>query len=234
MATGLASASWPEIDPVAGDRILVVPIGSTEQHGLHLPFDTDTRIATALVHQAAARLGDRVVVAPALAFGASGEHADFAGTISIGTDGLTTVLVEIGRSADAFAGVVFVNGHGGNVDALGAAVGCLRGEGRNVGSWSWSLPGADAHAGRTETSLLLAIDPSVVHLEAAKAGRREPIAELVEDLRTTGVRAVSPNGVLGDPAGANAAEGRAFLARLVDDLVAFLSERRPRNVGATG
>jgi creatinine amidohydrolase len=214
----LSAASWPDLDRVAATSVLLVPVGSTEQHGPHLPFDTDTRIATALADRAAQRLGDRVVVAPAVAFGSSGEHADFAGTISVGTDVLTSVLVEIGRSADAFAAVVFVNGHGGNAEALDAAVGLLRAESRTVSAWSWSLPGADAHAGRTETSLLLAIDPTVVRSDVAEAGRTEPIAELLADLRAHGVRAASPNGVLGDPTGASVSEGCRSLTRLVDGL----------------
>ncbi|HET8930011.1 MAG TPA: mycofactocin biosynthesis peptidyl-dipeptidase MftE [Acidimicrobiales bacterium] len=215
----LASATWPTIEAVAGDRTLLVPVGSTEQHGPHLPLDTDTRIARALAAGATDRLGDGVLVAPAVAYGASGEHADFTGTLSIGTDALTTVLVELGRSADAFRRVVFVNGHGGNADALASAVATLRSESRNALAWSWSLPGADAHAGRTETSLLLAIDPGVVRLEVAEAGRTEPITELLPALRAGGVRAVSSNGVLGDPTGASAREGRDLLAYLVDGLV---------------
>lgn len=223
----LKSSTWPRIEATAQRRLLLVPVGSTEQHGPHLPFDTDTRIAVALVDRAAERLGDRIVVAPAVAYGASGEHADFPGTLSIGTEALTTVLVELGRSADAFAGVVFVNGHGGNADALHSAVDVLVAEGRNARAWSWSLPGADAHAGRTETSLLLALDPDAVDLEAVEPGRTEPLSGLLDDLRRDGVRDVSPNGVLGDPTGASATEGASLLDRLVTDLVDMVLDRHP-------
>src|ERR1700745_3964286 len=117
---------------------VMIPLGSTEQHGPHLPLDTDTRIATAVARGAVAGLGSRLeqgwVVAPALAYGASGEHQDFAGTISIGTEALTMLLVEYGRSATCWAHrLAFVNGHGGNVGALNDAVGKLRAEGRDVG-----------------------------------------------------------------------------------------------------
>lgn len=223
---GLGARTTTEVAGDAARRILLVPVGSTEQHGPHLPLDTDTRIAVELARRAAAA-SDRFVVGPAIAYGASGEHAGFAGTVSIGTDVLTSVLVEVGRSADAFAGVVFVNGHGGNAEALRSAVGLLRGEGRAVRAWSWALPGADAHAGRTETSLLLAIAPATVRLERAVPGRTEPIDELFDALRAHGVVGVSPNGVLGDPTGASAVEGEALLERLVGDLVEFLG-RRPR------
>ena len=118
MTGALGESTWPEVAD-RGPSVLAVPLGSVEQHGPHLPLDTDTRIAVALVAALAAARPD-VVAAPPLAYGASGEHAGFPGTLSIGTEALTTVLVELGRSADAFAGVVFVNGHGGNLEAVRA------------------------------------------------------------------------------------------------------------------
>ncbi len=222
----LAASTTLDAAASSGDQILLIPLGSTEQHGPHLPLDTDTRIACRLADLAAARCGAGVAVAPAVAYGASGEHTGFVGTLSIGTEVLTRVCVELGRSADAYERVVFLNGHGGNAAALTAAVATLESEGRAATAWSWSLPGADAHAGRTETSLLLAIDASVVRLDAAEPGRTEPLVELLPALRANGVRAVSPNGVLGDPGGASAAEGEAMLSSLVDDLVAALDRSR--------
>src|SRR3954454_19076570 len=115
-STSLGEATWNTV----ATPLLAVPVGSCEQHGPHLPLDTDTRIA---VHLAEALGHGRpdVVVAPAGAVGASGEHAGFPGTLSIGTAALTTVLIELIRSADHFAGVVLVNGHGGNAEAVGAS-----------------------------------------------------------------------------------------------------------------
>lgn len=206
--------------------VLLVPVGSCEQHGPHLPLDTDARVALAVAEEAAARQPD-VLVAPVVAYGASGEHAGFPGTLSIGTEVLRAVLVELGRSAFPPAGpapwraVVFVDGHGGNRDAVLGAVEQLRAEGRPVGSWSPRLPGADAHAGRTETSLLLALDPGAVGDERPR-GPVAPLRELLPALRSGGIAAVSPNGVLGDAAGASAHEGRALLGALVADLVAAI------------
>lgn len=223
----LGDRTTADMGPVAGTHTLLVPVGSTEQHGPHLPLDTDTRIATELARRVATVLPDRVVVAPALAYGASGEHAGFAGTVSIGTEVLASVLVEIGRSADAFAGVVFVNGHGGNAAALRRGLDVLVAEGRNVRCWSWSVPDADAHAGRTETSLLLAIAPAVVRMDLAVPGRTEPVGELIDALRAKGVAGVSPNGVLGDPRDASRAEGEQLLERLTGDLITFLDSDEP-------
>ena len=118
----LAGMRWPE---VAGGprRLLVVPVGSLEQHGPHLPLDTDTRIAVAVARRACAgRAG--VALAPAIGIGASGEHAEFPGTLSIGTEALTACLIELGRHASLhWAALLLVNGHGGNAAAVEAAAG---------------------------------------------------------------------------------------------------------------
>jgi creatinine amidohydrolase len=198
--------------------ILCVPLGSCEQHGPHLPLGTDTVIAEALADALAARR-PVVVVAPPVAITASGEHAGFPGTLSIGTEAMTTVVVELVRSADWADGVVLVNGHGGNRQAVDQAVATLGEEGRRVLSWWPRVPGGDAHAGHTETSLLLELRPELVRGELAAAGATAPLGELAGPLRAHGVRAVSANGVLGDPTGASAEVGAALLDGLVDDLV---------------
>jgi mycofactocin precursor peptide peptidase len=209
---------------VAAGAILAVPLGATEQHGPHLPLSTDTEIAAALVERLATARSS-VVAAPPLAYGSSGEHAGFAGTLSIGQEALERVVVELVRSASAtFARVLLVCAHGGNLVPLRRAELRLRGEGRDVRAWlpRWS---AGEHAGRVETSLMLALAPERVRLERAAAGATEPVEELMPRLAREGVRAVSPNGVLGDPAGASAEEGCALLAdeiaRLVDAVDAW-------------
>ena len=197
-------------------RILLVPVGSLEQHGPHLPLDTDARIAAAVASGAAA-LREGVVVAPAIAFGSSGEHAGFAGTLSIGTQALSEVLIELGRDAARdWEALLFVNGHGGNASAVGTAATRLVAEGKHCAAFAVSAGSGDAHAGVTETSLMLHLEPSAVRLDLAEAGDTRPVGELIEQLRASGVRSVSPNGVLGDPRGATAELG----SRLLDELVA--------------
>lgn len=210
----LADDPWPRVDR---RTVLLVPTGSTEQHGPHLPLDVDTRIAQAVCERAAELIGGATRVAPPLEYGASGEHQAFAGTLSIGTEALAQVLIELARSARTWAErIVFVNAHGGNLDAASRARAVLSAEGAPV-RWHSCRHGG-MHADRAETSLMLHLDPARVDLARAAAGAVEPIGALLPRMREGGVRAVSPNGVLGDPAGANAAEGAALLAAMADDL----------------
>lgn len=225
MTAHLGEWTWPELHHRRRRPLLAVPVGSCEQHGPHLPLDTDTRIAEALARGLVASFepGD-VVVAPSLTITASGEHAGFPGTLSIGSAVMEQVLVELVRSADWSSGVVLVNGHGGNAGAVQRAVATLQHEQRRVLAWWPRVPDGDAHAGHVETSLLLAIAPEQVRVDRAEAGPTTPLARLADRLRAEGVRAVSPNGVLGDPDGANAAHGRSLLTRLTIDLVAAVDE----------
>jgi creatinine amidohydrolase len=268
------------VEQLAADgAVLAVPVGATEQHGPHLPMATDTDVAMALAGRLAARRRD-VIVAPPVGYGSSGEHAGFAGTISIGQDALELMLVELGRSAaQTFRHILFISAHGGNDEPVTRATQRLRAESRDVIAW---MPGhhpalvpakalglapapdpeissaagtgpssagdrpdraitgrsgrvsadrgrsarespADAHAGRVETSIQLSLGPDRVRPGLAAAGNTAPIAELMTVLRTSGVRAVSPNGVLGDPAGASADEGAALLKWLESQLLAVVS-----------
>ena len=218
----MASRSLAELTTadVAGTApILAVPVGSCEQHGPHLPLGTDTIIAEHLAGRLAAEVA-RVVVAPALAVSASGEHAAFPGTLSIGREVTTAVLVELARSADWAAGIVLVNGHGGNREAVAAASATIRAEGRNVLAWWPRVEGGDAHAGHTETSLLLAIRPDLVAGDRLEAGDPRQLATIGAELRRGGVAAVSPNGVLGDPRAATLGAGNLLLDLLAAELVA--------------
>ncbi|MEU0463315.1 mycofactocin biosynthesis peptidyl-dipeptidase MftE [Amycolatopsis sp. NPDC006131] len=211
----LADLAWPELGE---RRLLAVPLGATEQHGPHLPYTVDTEIAVELCRRLA-EARPEVVVAPPLPYGSSGEHAGFPGTLSIGQEVTELLVVELVRSADAFAGVLLVCAHGGNAAPLRRAVAKLRNEGRNVRAWCPDGPADDTHAGRLETSVMLALRPEAVRVDRFEAGATRPLPELIGRLRDEGVRGVSPNGVLGDPAGATAEAGRATLRRWADALL---------------
>ncbi|UGU30764.1 mycofactocin biosynthesis peptidyl-dipeptidase MftE [Mycolicibacterium smegmatis] len=216
--------------------MVLVPVGSTEQHGPHLPLDTDTRIAAAVAGTVVEQFGapaDRdAVVAPPVAYGASGEHEGFPGTVSIGTAALELLLVEYGRSASKWTSrIVFVNGHGGNVEALAAAVALLRYEGRDAGWVPCSVPDADAHAGHTETSVLLHISPDDVLTDELVCGNTAPLAELMPRMRSGGVAAVSELGILGDPTTATAAEGERIFAEMVNGCADRIKRWQPDRNG---
>jgi creatinine amidohydrolase len=225
MTHHLGRTTWTEHHRRTRPAIIAVPIGSCEQHGPHLPLDTDTRIATALAEGLADKYdeGD-VLVAPPLAISASGEHAGFPGTLSLGTEVFEHVVVELVRSADWSSGVVLVNGHGGNRAPVERAVRLLHREDRKVLSWWPTISGGDAHAGDTETSMMLAIAPDLVRMHRAEVGVTAPLADLMDEIRSGGVRSVSRNGVLGDPLRASASAGRTMLTRLAIDLVAAVDE----------
>jgi creatinine amidohydrolase len=214
-ARELGGMTWTDVD----NRLLIVPVGSCEQHGPHLPLDTDTVIASELSRDLAGRRSD-CLVAPAITISASGEHQGFPGTLSIGTEVMAGVLIELARSADWAAGVVFVNGHGGNVTAMQRAGEVFEREHRKVLIWWPALPDGDPHAGHTETSLMLALTPDRVRMERAQSGPIPALADLVR----FGVLPLSATGVLGDPTEASADAGATIFTYLADHLAAAVAE----------
>lgn len=210
-----------------GSKILILPLGSWEQHGPHLPLDTDSVIVSRVVHDALAQSTinpEQFLCAPLFPITASDEHAGFAGGLSTGTEALTNAVVAICRSAHSWAaGTLIVNGHGGNYDALQKIVSAVTYE--NLTASVWTLPsysGGDMHAGHTETSLMLHIAPeSVRH---AHITSRDSSAPNVDVLREVGVQGVSTSGVLGNPATATAQHGRDVLDMYVRSLTAHMTQ----------
>ena len=227
MTARLGDVTWTDLWNFAPRPIIAIPVGSCEQHGPHLPLDTDTRIAVALAQGLVSSFepGD-VLIGPTLEATSSGEHAGFPGTLSVGAEVVEQLIIELVRSADWSAGVVLVNGHGGNSHPVQRAANTLIGEGRRVLAWWPHIRNGDAHAGESETSMMLALAPELVRMTRAEAGRQEPLVELIDELRSNGMKAVSPNGILGDPRGATANHGKALLTRLTIDLVAAVDEWR--------
>ena len=206
--------------------IVLLALGSWEQHGAHLPFDTDTVIIESVV-DAAIRSVDpentQFSVVPTIGVTASDEHNGFAGTLSIGTHNLSDAIVSIARSASWARGICIVNGHGGNADALKLVHSALDYE--NIRHSIWSLPyyeGADMHAGHTETSLMLHLAPGTVRMDLAEVGAVGDSEMLIERMRAGGIKEVSSNGVVGDPTNANAAHGATMLSFYADHLTKLL------------
>ena len=206
--------------------IVLLALGSWEQHGAHLPFDTDTVIIESVV-DAAIRSVDpentQFSVVPTIGVTASDEHNGFAGTLSIGTNALSDAVVSIARSASWARGICIVNGHGGNADALKLVHSALDYE--KIRHSIWSLPyyeGADMHAGHTETSLMLHLAPDTVRMDLAEVGAVGDSEMLIERMRAGGIKEVSSNGVVGDPTNATAAHGATMLSFYADHLTKLL------------
>ena len=224
----LGQMSSPEVDQ---SSVLVIAVGSCEQHGPHLPLGTDTFIASWLTQQICEAVPG-TVEGPPITIGASGEHEGFSGTLSIGTSVLDQLLCEVIRSArSSFSAVVLVNGHGGNEQALELARARADFEGDRVLVVHAATNGGDAHAGATETSMLLALHRELVDLDRAARGNVAPLSDLADQLRAKGVKSVSANGILGDPTGATAQAGEAILealrARSIERVARWAQEVTP-------
>lgn len=208
-------------------KILLLPLGSWEQHGPHLPFDTDTIIIDSVITHALRDMqvdANAFSIAPTIAISASDEHIGFPGTLSTGTEALVQSVVAICRSASWSQGVCIVNGHGGNADALARISSALTYE--KIRHSIWSLPsydGADMHAGHTETSVMLHVAPDIVQTDRIERGTVGDASGLVAQMRTSGVAGVSANGVLGDPTTATREHGIAVMNLYSTSLLAHLA-----------
>lgn len=235
----------PESARLSPDSVAVLPLGSIEQHGPHLPLSTDLTVATATAQAAAAKAEGDMQLLPPLAYTKSDEHAWSSGTLWLSWDTLMRVLVDIGRSLSAspVRRLVFFNGHGGNSGLLQVASRELR---RQFGFRTFLMhPGAPAdqggvspagelgmgvHGGLNETSVMLHLRPDLVHLDLAVRSVPEKLAEyehigfgkkvsfgwLSDDFGT--------NGTIGDPTGATSERGRRLFDANVSHCAAALEE----------
>jgi len=240
--------------------VLVQPIGAIEQHGPHLPVMTDAFVAESIAAGAVRRLPDEapVWVLPTLHYGKSSEHLGRAGTISLSTRTLLSVCEDVGRSvaASGFRRLVFVNGHGGNPSTLDTVARDIRTEtglmvfpvttGRLGLPEGFDVPDEEfsIHGGHVETSLVLALDPSVVRMDRAQEGGRA-VADLYRDKRHLTLEGTVPsawvtddlsaNGVIGDPLKATEAFGsqirEAWESRLAAALLEIVGFEFPGSAG---
>src|SRR5262245_42386077 len=225
-----------------GFTTAIVVLGAQEQHGDHLPLATDSMWGEHLAGLLAARLGD-ALIAPVVAVGFSPEHMRFAGTISLRTETLVSILEDYLTSLEqhGFRRIFVLPSHGGNFAPLAEALPLLRhrhpalrivaytdliglvdAAAETAASVDVTPNEAGAHAGEWETSMVLAVEPSSVHLDRGEAGYMGPLAPVLDQIIRDGMESVTPNGVLGDPAKATAAHGRAYLERMTDLLADYV------------
>ncbi len=210
----------------------VLPVGSLEQHGSHLPLTTDTVVAATV----AAGIADAhpVRLLPPVTFSCSHEHAAWAGTVSLSATTLVAVVRDVAASLqrDGVRSLVLVNGHGGNY-VLGnvaqeASLGPLRmalfpqladWSAARVAAGVVTSDDADMHAGELETSILLHFHPHLVRPHYAGADHD---AEYRPHLLSRGLQEYSESGVVGRPSLASAEKGRAVVASLVLSFAGYL------------
>ena len=245
----------PEIAAARDEgAVVLLPIGSTEQHGAHLAVDMDVATATAICARAAVLVTEfPVLVAPSIWSGYSPHHMDNPGTITLRFSTFAAVVTDVIDSIlhHGFRHVVLVNGHGGNIGHLTALSTKLGTTGRSVAfaSW-WNLVGADfesilngdlkgvGHACEAETSCYLALDPAGVDLTLAV--RTEPDSHVVaidqSAFSTAGVTfppifLAGSSGVHGDPTLATAEKGEKILSLAAGRLAAFVRSYRDVDLG---
>ncbi|MEV0084543.1 creatininase family protein [Saccharopolyspora sp. NPDC050642] len=239
----------PEIaDAIAsGMRTAVLPLGATEQHGAHLPLSVDSEHADRLGVLVAERLGDALVL-PTVRIGCSAHHLGFAGTLSVQAETLEAICFDCCASlaAHGFQRVLIFSAHIGNYPLLGEIEPKLAArlpDGPDVIAFADSAAILDAwrdaadhvaalaeqvggHADVAESSIMLAVRPDLVRSDRADAGFTGTMDEnMLAQVLTGGVKAVAPNGVLGDPRGMSSKLGFACLNAVADLLSGYAQSR---------
>ena len=249
--------TWPEIrEAVAANRVAVLPVGTTEQHGPHLPLATDVLTAAGMSRLAVERVPDEAVLLPPVWYSFNEHHMDFPGTIAVAGETIIRYVTDVGASLarHGFQKILIVNGHGSNVPFLAIAA-------RNItnttpaiaamASW-WSLipktlfeelresewPGGMAHGCELETSVLLHLNPDLVQMDKAEKDIHFQRTEFFYwDLQNPSpilfqewFSRYSHTGTVGDPTKAKAEKGRRFVEAVVDRMVALIQEFRAREI----
>ena len=206
---------------------IIIPVGSIEQHGAHLPITTDSDIVTEIASRLAKKCG--FIVFPTISYGISHEH-DPLFNISIRDNSYRDFLYVLIRSLDSSMGslgsIIILNGHHGNVKTLNELVETklTMTKSRCYSYWHFMKHEFD-HAGFVETSIMLAISDKVKMKKAKKGlitkGLSKKEKERISKLSTErgGFPKVAKNGVWGDPTGATKKDGKKFLAEIVRNLV---------------
>jgi creatinine amidohydrolase len=241
----------PEVDALDRDRtVVVLPIGSVEQHGRHMPLGTDSYLAHGVSLGAAGLTSNATAVLPPPWYGFSRHHMRFPGSVTLSAETLMHLVEDIVASivGHGFRKVLVVNGHGGNmgvIDVLASTLGAKHYGAARVACLTYfqlasdaiqklrrSKPGGTGHACEFETSLMLHLHPDLVHLDRAVVHYPDPGSAYLSTDLSGGSRVrtyldfkdLSPSGTLGDPSLATPEQGAAFFAACTEELAAFIDE----------
>lgn len=249
--------TWPEVrDAAAQNRVGVLPVGTIEQHGPHLPLITDVLTASEISRLAVERSPQAAVLLPPVYYSFNEHHMDFPGTIAVDGETVVRYVRDIGVSLarHGFRKILLVNGHGSNVPFLDIAARQITIGTEAISamvSW-WSLipkellselreseyPGGMAHGCELETSVLLYLRPDLVQLDKAKRDIPAGTSRFFFwDLQAPApinfqewFSRYSETGTLGDPTKATKEKGEKFVNAVVDQMVALISEFRSREI----
>ena len=240
--------SWPEIQDLQKkgfDRVIFA-VGSTEQHGPHLPLRTDEWAGEVIANQVAEKLG-KTLQAPTIRPGCSEAHMGFPGTLTISHSTLQALVTDYCDSLarQKFKTIIIVPSHGGNFQPIADVVPAIQKKNkttkiiaytdldRNLRAFKkvWDSMKVDQgaagiHAGETETSIMLYIDETNVALKKIAKGYDKPLeAKDLSMIYEKGTKAISQSGVLGNPTMAKKEKGGKYLAAYVNDVVSYTEER---------
>ena len=248
--------TWLELRELAGreDIVIVIPAATLEDHGYHLPIDTDVRlvesVATGAIQRFNARGDARAILFPTQVHGYTPHHMDFPGTVTLRWNVFVESLLDQGRSliAHGFRRILIVNGHGSNIPLVNMAARLLNVEHRDAVCMSsfyltseasartieevrTTPRGGMAHACELETSIYLAVAPELVQMDKAVSEIPDSYTEHAWMDWSDGPLAFTPHwsaltesGVTGDATAATEAKGRALLDRAQEEIAEFIAE----------
>ncbi|MCB1018933.1 MAG: creatininase family protein [Acidobacteria bacterium] len=249
--------TWPELGEIArsdDQPVVVLPIGSVEDHGYHMPLDVDNFLISSICEEAAKRADGDILLMPLIPYGFETHHMDFTGTIDIKQEHLLNFVLDITKSVahHGFRRILIADGHGSNMPILelvarrtiletDALCACFIWPGlatKVIAEHRESGPSGMAHAGELETSVYLHLDASRVQMDKAVKDIGMPESEFIwmDLMHGSPVRLMdewtrfSKSGVYGDATIATAEKGEKFFEGAVDGFVRLVKEfkKRPR------
>lgn len=252
MSIFLAERTSREVaEAIERGAVFVVPIGATEQHGPHLPLETDWRLCSEVAERACTSARERgvpVLLTPPVWTGFSPHHMAFPGSVTLDVGTFLELVGQIARSLWAHGArkILLLNGHGGNANLLRSAVQQLRFEHgvrvaaasywdfalAEIASWRSSGPGGINHACELETSLMLSVRPDLVEPGEARDATWLPDSDFLSGDLALGAPVtvawsfaeLSEEGALGDPTVATAERGAALMTAIAARVADFIHE----------
>ncbi len=252
--------NWPEVNEASTEkRVALIPVGSTEQHGPHLPTKTDAFIAELLCKDVSKTAPELSFYMPSVSYGYNEHHLDFPATIHIHYETIIRLVIDIGKSLahHGFEKIIIVNGHGSNVAPMEIAARRITLESKHSLCASLDylaiapevfdlLEGEDAHAGEIETSLMMYLDPANVDMSKAERDWNFEKSKFINYGVEPGGRSfqnaggkvqfmdwwsrMSKTGTMGDPTKSTKEKGKKIFETCSDRLLSFVREFRDREI----